>query len=128
MNYRLCRSALLSEHVLLFKTGQPESLDMNRRDAFIRLKLVQPAQDDDICVMRMMSHDDFLGHQAPMRNRSLRVAIIVQAIASIAFFTVHGTVGITHQPELGRTSTEFNCFRMHPADYATSCAKNTLYR
>jgi hypothetical protein len=40
MNYRLCRSALLSEHVLLFKTGQPESLDMNRRDAFIRLKLV----------------------------------------------------------------------------------------
>ncbi len=39
MNYRLCRSALLSEHPVV-QTGQPESLDMNRRDAFIRLKLV----------------------------------------------------------------------------------------
>src|SRR6266478_7549097 len=69
--------------------------------------------------MRMVGRDDFLGHQAPMGNRSHRVAVIVQAIANIAFFTVHGTMGITHQPELGRTSTESNCFRMHPEDYVT---------
>lgn len=53
----------------------------------------------------------------------LRVAIIVQAITDVAFFTVHRTLGITHQPELGRTSTEFHRFRMHPADYATELCK-----
>jgi hypothetical protein len=59
-----------------------------------------------------------------MGNRSHRVAVIVQAIANIAFFTVHGTMRITHQPELGRTSTESNCFRMHPDDYVTSLSSS----
>ena len=59
-----------------------------------------------------------------MGNRSHRVAVIVQAIANIAFFTVHGTMDITHQPELGRTSAESNCFRMHPDDYATSLSSS----
>lgn len=75
-------------------------------------------------MMRMVGRDDFLGHQAPMGNRSHRVAVIVQAIANIAFFTVHGTMGITHQPELGRTSAESNCFRMHPDDYVTSLSSS----
>src|SRR5437870_13391507 len=74
--------------------------------------------------MRMVGRDDFLGHQAPMGNRSHRVAVIVQAIANIAFVTVHGTMGITHQPELGRTSGESNRFRMHPDDYVTSLSSS----
>ena len=58
-----------------------------------------------------------------MRSRSRCVSIIVHSIPNITLFTVHGTVSVTHQPQLGRTGTEFNCFRMHADDYATSCVR-----
>lgn len=52
-----------------------------------------------------------------MRNRSLRVPVIMDSIAHTAFLTLHGTVRVTHQTELGGTSAESNCFRMHRDDY-----------
>ena len=70
-------------------------------------------------MMRMASCNDFLGQHPPIRDRSLRVAVIMQVIARIAFFTVQGTAGIMHQPDLGRAGTDFDCFRMHASDYAT---------
>src|SRR5258706_4020664 len=68
----------------------------------------------------MASCDDFPRHQVPMCSRSLRIAVIMHSIANTAFFTVHGTMSVTHQPQLGGTSADFNRFRMHPDDYATS--------
>jgi len=68
-------------------------------------------------VIRMASCNDFLSHQAPMRNRSLRVRVIVHPITHKACFTLYGVVCITRQPEPGRTSTESNCLRMHFDDY-----------
>jgi hypothetical protein len=77
-------------------------------------------QDDVICVMRMASCNDFLSQHAPIRERCLRVAVIMQAIASTAFSTVQGTAGIMHQRDFGRTSADFDCFRMHASDYSVS--------
>ena len=69
--------------------------------------------------MRMASRNDFLSQQAPMRERCPRVAVIMQAIAGTAFFTVQSSAGITHQPNLGRRSADFDCFRMHGSDRST---------
>jgi hypothetical protein len=79
-------------------------------------------------VIRVTSRNDFLSQQTPMCNRSLSVPVIVHSIADTAFFTLHGTVGVTHQADLGRTSPESNSFRMHPDDYPPAAKKSTLHQ
>src|SRR5258708_23405546 len=73
--------------------------------------------------MRMASCYDFLCQDAPIRERYLRVAVIVQAIVSTAFFTVQGTAGIKHQPDPGRTTADFYCFRVHASDPSTAARR-----
>jgi len=77
-------------------------------------------------MIRMASGDDLLSEQAPMSDRSLRVAIVVHSIADLARFTVQNTVGVTYQSELGRTSAVLDGFRMHH-QIVTLAAQKTYY-
>ena len=63
-----------------------------------------------------------------MCHRSLRVPVIIHSIANVTLFTTHDTLGVSHQPELGRTSAVFYCFRMHRLTMTLTAQKMTLYQ
>lgn len=120
MNCRLYRRARLSNHPAGSNSTRLNPPTEGAGGSVHPLKLLDQVQGNIIRVLRMAGGNDFLGQQAPIGERSLGVAVIIQLILSMAFFTAQHLAGIMLQPKLGRAETDFDSLRVHACDYPRS--------